>query len=156
MITRWDPYREMISMRRAMDRLMESTLDDEGHTAAPNWGLALDVVEDENAYIVRASVPGVKPEEIDITFNNGTLTIKGEVKVEHEEQKGQYHLRERRYGNFARSISLPTGIDANHIQAESNNGVLTLHLPKAEEVKPKRIAVQTIQKSIDVKTENRN
>lgn len=152
MITRWDPYREMISMRRAMDRLMEGALDDDTQAAAPNWGLALDVVEDENAYIVKASVPGVKPEDIDITFNNGTLTIKGEIKDEREEKQGQYHLRERRYGSFARSITLPTGIDANKIEAQSEDGVLSLRLPKAEEVKPKRIAVQSGQKAIDVQS----
>ena len=144
MLTRWDPFRDLVSMRRAMDRLMENSLSDERDVTS-EWGLPLDVVEDENAFIVKASLPGIKPEDLDITYSKGMLTIKGEIKDEGETTKGQYHLRERRYGTFSRSLALPTTINAENIQADYNDGILTLKLPKAEEVKPKRIAISAAQ-----------
>lgn len=149
MLTRWDPFREMVTMRRAMDRLMESSMNEE--TSPADWSLALDVMEDESGYVVKASVPGVKPEDIDITFNKGMLTIRGEMKEETESNKGQYHLRERRFGTFTRTLALPTGVKPDEINASYNDGVLTLRLPKAEEVKPKRIAVNSGSKVIENK-----
>lgn len=142
MLTRWDPFRELVSMRRAMDRLMENSVSDE-RDGTLEWGLALDVVEDENEYVVKASLPGVKADDLDITFNKGMLTIRGEIKDESETTKGQYHLRERRYGAFSRSISLPSSVKAEDIQADYHDGVLALKMPKTEEVKPKRIAIQS-------------
>ncbi len=142
MLSRWDPFRDLFSMRQAMDRLIENTLSDDSSVTS-EWGLPLDVVEDENDYIVKASLPGVKPDDLDITYNKGMLTIKGEVKDESDTTKGEYHLRERRYGTFSRSISLPTTVKPEDIQADFKDGILTLKLPKAEEVKPKRIAVKT-------------
>ena len=141
MLSRWDPFREMVTMRRAMDRLIENSLSDEG--ASNEWGLALDVVEDEDSYIIKASVPGVKPEDIDITYEQGMLTVKGQIKDESESTKGQYHLRERRYGTFSRTIALPTTVKPEDIQADYQDGILTLKLPKAEEVKPKRIPINS-------------
>ncbi len=142
MLTRWDPYRELLSMRRAMDRLFENSLGDERDVTS-EWSLPLDVVEDENDFVVKAPLPGVKPEDIDITFNQGMLTIKGEMKDESDTTKGQYHLRERRYGTFSRTISLPSTVKPEDIQADYSDGILTLKLPKAEEVKPKRIPIHS-------------
>lgn len=142
MLSRWDPFREMVSMRRAMDRLIENSMGSEDWNQASDWSLALDVVEEEDAYLVKASVPGIKPEDIDVTYEKGMLTIKGVVKDETETTKGQYHLRERRYGTFSRTISLSTSVKADDIKATYENGVLELRLPKAEEVKPRRIAIQ--------------
>lgn len=147
MNARWNPYREMRTMRHAMDRMMENRLSEA--PAARDWGLALDVVEDDDAYVVKASVPGIKAEDIDITFDKGVLTIKGEIKSEQETEHDRYHLRERRYGSFARSIALPTIVQAEQIEASASDGVLTLRLPKAEELKPKRIAVQAAPKTIE-------
>ena len=141
MLTRWDPFRDLVSMRRAMDRLMGNSLG-EDQDVTSEWGLPLDVVEDENQYIVKASLPGIKPEELEITYNKGTLAIRGEVKDESETTKGQYHLRERRYGAFSRTISLPNSVKAEDIQADYHDGILELKLPKSEEVKPKRIPIQ--------------
>ena len=141
MLTRWDPFRDLVSMRRAMDRLMENSLGDDQDVTS-EWGLPLDVVEDENEYIVKASLPGIKPDDLDITYNKGTLTIKGEIKDESETNKGQYHLRERRYGTFSRTINLPTLVKAEDIQADYHDGILELKMPKTEEVKPKRIPIQ--------------
>ncbi len=142
MLTRWDPYRELLSMRRAMDRLFENSLSDERDVTS-EWSLPLDVVEDENDFVVKAPLPGVKPEDIDITFNQGMLTIKGQMKDESDTTKGQYHLRERRYGTFSRTINLPSTVKPEDIQADYADGILTLKLPKAEEDKPKRIPIQS-------------
>ncbi len=142
-LMRWDPFREMQALRETVDRLFESSLSTwAGEPRALGWTLALDVAESEDEYLVKASVPGIKPEDLDITFTDNTLTIKGEIKAEEERDEVRYHIRERRYGQFTRSISLPTSIDAEHIEAEYDNGVLTLHLPKAEEARPKRISVR--------------
>ena len=143
MLSRWDPFREMVSMRRAVDRLIENSMGGEDWNQQIEWSLPLDVVEDEGAYVVKASIPGIKPEDLEITYNKGMLTIKGEVKDETETTKGEYHLRERRYGTFTRSISLPAAVKPDDIQASVENGTLTLKLPLSEEIKPKRIAVNS-------------
>ena len=146
MLTRWDPLREMMGLRRAMDRLFDSAM-----VGAPSWEgtsrweLALDVSESDDAYQVKASLPGIDPEDIDITYNANTLTIKGEIKEEKEVEEARYHVRERRFGSFSRSISLPSAIDASGIQANYDKGVLKLNLPKAEEAKPKRIEIKTTE-----------
>lgn len=141
MLTRWDPYREMMSMRRAMNRLMDNTFSDEWDSGT-EWSLPLDVMENENDFVVKATVPGVKPDDLEITYNNGTLTIQGEVKSEQDQKEGKYHLRERRSGAFVRSLALPTDVKPDKIEAEYQDGVLTLKLPKAEEARPKRIAIK--------------
>ena len=142
MLTRWDPFRELINMRRVMDRMIEDSLADDREVTS-EWGLPLDVVEDENEYLIKASLPGIKPEELEITYNKGMLTIRGEIKDESKISKGEYHLRERRYGTFSRTISLPSEVKADDIQADYHDGILTLKMPKTEEVKPKRIAIQS-------------
>lgn len=145
-LTRWDPFREMMSMRSLVDRMLEdSMLNPQDWQRESSWGLPLDVSEDEDEYVVTASIPGVKPENLDISFNNNTLTIKGETKSELEEEREgtQWHIRERRFGSFSRTITLPSPVSADRIKADYDSGVLTLHLPKAEEAKPKRITVQT-------------
>jgi HSP20 family protein len=140
MLSRWDPFQEVLNLRRTVDRLLDNTNQD--HDWLPmQWGLAVDVVENKEEFIVKASVPGIHPDDLDVAYVDDTLTIKGEVKSDNEVKENQYHLRERRYGSFARSISLPTKIKGDAIEASYQNGVLTLRLPKAEEVKPKRIAI---------------
>lgn len=154
MLTRWDPFREMVSMRRAMDRLIDSSFGDELGQSAAEWGLPLDVVEDEDGFTVKASLPGVKPEDVEVTFNKGLLSIRGEMKDESETTQGQYHLRERRFGAFSRAISLPSSVKADDIQAAYEDGILTLKMPKSEEVKPKRIEIKPggQKKMIDAKS----
>jgi HSP20 family protein len=145
-IVRWDPIRDMVSLREAMDRLFEeSFVRPRGWTGTSEGAgtLALDVFEDENEVTVKASIPGIKPEDIDISVTGDVLTIKGETKEEKEEKQGNYHLRERRYGAFQRSITLPTQINADKANADFKNGVLTLALPKVEEVKPKSIQIKS-------------
>ena len=144
MLTRWDPFRELITIRNTMDRLFDSALVGSPTTWQPAaWDLALDVAESEDEFTVKASIPDINPDDLEITFTNNTLTIKGETKEEKDVEKAHYHLRERRYGSFARSITLPAGIETDKIQANYEVGVLKLRLPKAEEVKPKKIAIRT-------------
>ena len=142
-LTRWDPFREMLVWRNAMDRMFDrarSAPDEWMET--DSWNLALDVAETEDEFLVKASLPGIKPDDLEITYNANVLTIKGETKEEKEVDEKRYHLRERRYGSFSRSISLPATVKQDAIEASYEAGVLTLHLPKAEEVKPKRIEIK--------------
>jgi len=143
-ITHWDPFRDMMLLRSNMDRLFDRFFDSEyeGWDQQSSWNLALDVAETPEEFTVKVSLPGIKPEDLDVTFSENTLTIKGEIRAEEEKEEARYHLRERRYGSFARTLTLPRGINGENIQASFDNGVLTLHLPKSEEVKPKKIAIQ--------------
>ncbi|GIV68513.1 Hsp20/alpha crystallin family protein [Caldilinea sp.] len=149
-ITRWDPYRELTAMRQLIDRFFEDDF-----TRFPSlWErrpetipLALDVAEKDDAFIIKASLPGVPAEDVEVTLTDNVLTIKGEVKEDKEIKEENYHLRERRFGTFMRSVTLPAPVDADKIEAVNENGVLTLTLPKAESVKPKRIEVKKVVNS---------
>lgn len=143
-IIRRDPYRDLAQMRNMIDRFFDDTFFDQDWGTLPGFSetLPLDVEEKDNEFVVSASLPGINPDDLDITYTGSTLTIKGEIKEEKEE-KGQYHLRERRYGSFARSITLPSSVKADKIDASYEAGVLKLRLPKAEEAKPKRIPIKT-------------
>ena len=149
-LTRWEPFRELSDMRRNMDRMMERFFEEPLFTGGPTWtqrnggawSLPLDVSEDTDNYVVKASVPGINPDAIEITLTDNVLTIKGESKEENESKESNWHLRERRYGSFVRSIALPASVDADKVEATNEHGVLTLRLPKAEAVKPKKITVK--------------
>jgi HSP20 family protein len=144
-IVRWEPFRDLISLREAMDRLFEeSFIRPRAGWLAPlgTEALAVDMYETDQEVVVKSSVPGIKPEDIDITITGDTLTIKGETKTEEKVERANYIRQERRYGAFSRSVALPTAIVAEKAKAEFENGVLTLTLPKAEEVKPKTIKVK--------------
>ena len=143
LVRRWDPFREMAELRATMDRLLNETRNLPMLSSEETiWMLPLDVSETDDAYVVKASIPGVNPDDIDITLTDNVLTIKAEVKEEKEVEEARYHLRERRFGVFSRSITLPTAVDADKVEALYENGVLTLTIPKAEEVKPRKIEVQ--------------
>jgi HSP20 family protein len=132
--------RDVFGIEPYLDRLfdLDTSLWDLPATSFP-----IDVIENDNEYLVRASVAGFDPEQLEITFESNTLTIKGEIKEENkDEQQGRYHIRERYAGTFYRSVSLPGMIDQNQISAETDNGVLTIHLPKKPEAQPKRIEVK--------------
>lgn len=155
MLTRWDPFQEMLNLRRTVDRLFDNVNPDR-EWQPTQWGLAVDVVENKDDFVIKASVPGINPDDLDVSYSDDTLTIKGEVKSDSEYKEDQYHLRERRYGSFARSISLPIKIKGDAIEANYQNGVLTLRLPKAEEVKPRRISIKVgDQKMIEGKVRNK-
>ena len=142
-VQRWEPIREMVSLRDAMNSLLQDSFV--RPTGQPTDGAAmlpLDIAETENEFIVKASLPGVRPEDVQITAHGATLTIRGEIKAEEEKKGDQYHLRERRFGLFQRTVTLPIPIRADQAKARFEDGVLTLTLPKAEEAKPKQIKVE--------------
>ena len=146
-LMRWNPAREMMSLRNEFDRLFENFMDlPQFHeNRGLDWGLALDVAENDNNYTIKASVPGINPDDIDITLTDNVLTIKGEFKEENTVEEEKCHLRERRSGSFGRSVTLPVSVNADAVEANYDNGVLTLTIPKAEEVKPKRISIKANQ-----------
>ncbi|MDW8102257.1 MAG: Hsp20/alpha crystallin family protein [Anaerolineae bacterium] len=143
-LVKWEPFRELISLREAMDRLLEeSFVRPFGVLPSARFEtFALDMYETENDLVVKASLPGVKPEDININVTGDLLTIKAEVKEEKEVKEENYFRRERRFGTFCRSVTLPIDVDVDKAKAEYENGVLTLTFPKAEAVKPKVIKVK--------------
>lgn len=143
-ITRWNPVREMIGLRDAMDRMFEDSVwrgwsdQDSGARIAR---LPIDAYSTDNEIIVKATVPGVKPEDVEITYEGDTLTIKGEFAEEPENVNTLF--AERYHGRFVRKIQLNVAIEADKIEATFESGVLSLVLPKAEDVRPRVIKVQT-------------
>ena len=138
----WKPAREMMTLREAMDRLFDdaftSPLSLRDGWSAP----AIDMYQTDDEVVVRAALPGIKPDDVQINITGDVLHIKGEMKHEEEKQEKAWHMREQRWGAFERSIALPTDVVADKAKAEFENGVLTVTLPKAEEVKPKTINIK--------------
>ena len=141
-LQRWDPFRDVLSLRDAMNRLFEeSVVRPTSLVAGAVVSMPLDLEESGNEYVVRASLPGFRPEDVNISVTGGTLTISAENKGE-QEQGRNYLLRERRLASVTRSITLPVRINADQAQARYENGELVLTLPKAEEVRPRQIQIQ--------------
>ncbi|MCX7706536.1 MAG: Hsp20/alpha crystallin family protein [Anaerolineae bacterium] len=142
MLTRWDPFREAITLREAMDRLFEDTFVPARRREAAEervYRLPLDAYVTPNEIVVLASMPGVKPEDVEITIEGDTLTIKGERPAPLENV--DYVMRERPYGKFQRTLNINIPVDADKAEAKYENGLLTLTIPKAEAVRPKTIQV---------------
>ena len=138
------PFGELLSLRQAMDRLFEDSVVRPigwSSSAIDNSTLPVDVSMSADELVVEAQLPGLKPEEVDITLENGTLTIRGETAEDRTDQKGDYLVREIRRGTISRSISLPNGLQADEASASFENGTLKLRIPKAEEVKPRQIRI---------------
>jgi len=150
-ITKYDPFRDILDLRREMDRLIDRSFGSTGVSWSSNWDLPLDVVENDNEYVVKASLPGIKSDDIEITYNDRMLTISGEVKGDEEKKDQRYHVRERWFGKFSRSVQLPASIKADEISADYEAGVLTLRMPKTEEMKPRRITVKSEGRVIEAK-----
>ena len=144
-VVRWEPFNEMVSLRDAVNRLFEDSFIRPGAWPLPfdgaGFSVPADVIETKDNVIVKMSAPGVKPEDIDISVVGDTLTIKGETKSEEQFEEDSYLRKERRFGSFQRTFSLPASVASDKSKAEFENGVLTLTLPKAEEAKPKSIKV---------------
>ena len=145
-LQRWDPFVEIRRFHHTFNR------DAFGRRAwgfpivsngvsNRDWHIPLDAVEEGDNLVLRASVPGVKPEDIEVTIEDGVLSIKGETKVESEENQGGYLMRERRSGTFHRSVRLPDSVDADKAESGYENGVLTITLPKIEAKKAKRLEI---------------
>ena len=147
-LVRWEPFRELVSLREAMDRLFEdSFVRPQAGRLLPFRGmetLAVDVYETDDSVIVKSPIPGIKPEDLEVSITGDTLTIKGETKTEEGIKEENYVRRECRYGSFSRSLTIPVPVKAEKAEAEFENGILTLTLPKAEEVKPKTIKIKGV------------
>ena len=146
---RWDPFQDLRSAQDEMTQMSPMLAHALGlHTqqqasaTATAWAPALDISERKDAYLVTVELPGLKPEDLDITMEDGLLTIQGERQFTSESSEQQFHRVERRYGAFRRSITLPAHVMAEGIEASFEDGVLQILVPKAEEAKPKRIQVR--------------
>jgi HSP20 family protein len=149
-ITRWDPFGETVSLRQAMDRLMEDSFVSplswravRGEQLTP----ALDVHQDADEIVVTAALAGMKPEDVEITITGQTLTIRGELKEDETVDRDQYLYRERRFGSFNRQVQLPTRVDGDRAEATFEHGVLRLAIPKAEDTKPRQIQIKAAPSS---------
>lgn len=143
-IIRWEPAREIMTLREAMDRLFDDAFTRPLNLSGNTWSVpAVDMYQTDNEVVVKAALPGIKADEVQILVTGDLLTLKGEVKQENEAKEKAYHIREQRWGSFERSIALPTQVVADKAKADFENGVLTITLPKAEEVKPKTISIKT-------------
>lgn len=144
-VVKWEPFREISRLRREMDRVFEDYFGPRGWGLIP-WGIewtpAMDVAETAEQVVVKAEIPGIDPKEINISVAGDVLSVKGEKKSEREEKKESYHLVERSYGAFSRTVTLPAAVDADKIEAKYEKGVLTITCPKKEEVKPKQIEIK--------------
>jgi HSP20 family protein len=139
------PFGELLSLRQAMDRLFEDSFV----RPRPGWaladgggsGLPLDIRMNTDALVIEAALPGVRPDDVELTVENGTLTIHAESREERQEGEGDYLVQEIRRGEFSRSISLPSGLEPDKAQATFEDGILRLRIPRAEEVKPRQIRI---------------
>jgi HSP20 family protein len=145
-IVRWEPLREFGTLQNEMNRLFNTVFD----TPTPGnggtlrrWMPAMDLVETDDHLILRADLPGLDQDNVEIELKDDVLTISGERKAEHEDRKDGFHRIERSYGAFARSLTLPKGIDADQVQAEFEKGVLEVRIPKPAERKPHRVQIGT-------------
>lgn len=135
-VVRWTPMNS-VNLMNEFDRLFERP----STRPTVEWNVALDVAETEDNYFVTATIPGVNVEDIEITLEDDVLMLKGEIKQDEVAEEAKYHLRERRYGNFSRKIRFPMAVNGDAIEATYTNGILSLNIPKAEAVKPKRITI---------------
>jgi HSP20 family protein len=143
-LIRWEPAREMMTLREAMDRLFDDAFTRPLSLGNGGWSVpAVDMYQTDNEVVVKAALPGIKADEVQINVTGEVLTIKGEVNHKEEVQEKAYHIREQRWGAFERSIALPANVVADKAKADFENGVLTVTLPKAEEAKPKSITIKT-------------
>jgi HSP20 family protein len=152
-IIRWEPLRELSTLQNEMNRLFNTVVDAPGASANANlrrWMPAMDLVEDDDAFVLRADLPGMREEDVSIEFEDNVLTLAGERRSEHEERKEGFHRVERAFGSFSRTLTLPQGVDPESITASFDNGVLEVRVPKPEERKPRRISISaTDQKTIE-------
>ena len=136
------PFGDLLSLRQAMDRLFEESFV---NPRTWTWGehqlVALDVYATDEDLLVEANLPGVKPEEVDITVEGNTLTIAGETRSTRKDEEGSTLIQEIRRGAFSRTLTLPEGLEADRATATFEDGVLTLRIPKAEQVKPRQIKI---------------
>jgi HSP20 family protein len=143
-IVRWEPLRELSTLQNEMNRLFDNVFDaPQGSNggAMRRWMPPMDLVETENDFVLRADLPGLSEEDVSIEVEDRVLTLSGERKAEHESAKEGYHRVERAFGAFARSLTLPEGVNAEAVEAHFDRGVLEIRIPKPEQRKPRKITI---------------
>ena len=156
-IVRWEPFRELATLQNEMNRLFNSAFDapatgpGNGGSTLRRWMPAMDLVETDDHFVLRADLPGLSEDDVKIEVEDGVLTLSGERRAEHESSKEGYHRVERAFGAFSRSLSLPQGVDPEAVSANFDRGVLEVRIPKPEERKPRRISIDVSggQKTIE-------
>ncbi len=146
-IIRWRPMRDFMTVQDEMNRMFDRFLSREGweddeSLSKANWYPSVDVSENKDEFVITAELPGMKKDDVQITFANNVLKIEGERNKEEEKQDTNYHRVERSYGKFVRSFQVPSQIQGDKIGADFKNGILTIHLPKAEAAKPKEVEIK--------------
>jgi HSP20 family protein len=139
-MTRFEPFRDLMRLQDELSRVFDDRAYRNGESVG--WTPACDIYEDEEGVTLRFDLAGVEPKDVDIRFENGVLTLRGERKLDKEDKRDNYHRIERSFGAFTRSFTLPGTVDASQIRAEAKNGVLTIGLPKRAEAKPRSIQVK--------------
>jgi len=145
-IVRWDPFRELVQMRDEIGRWFGDIERDKGEKRSAVWAPSVDIKENENEVLVKADLPGIKMEDIDVSIDENQLVIKGERKFEKEEKEKDYLRVERSYGSFYRSFDIGVPIKADEVKARYSDGVLEITVPKAEVKKPKKIEIAVNKK----------
>lgn len=144
-IIRWEPFRDLVSTHDHFNQLFNETFarafGDQKEVSLRTWVPPVDICETEDSLVLKAELPGIKPDDVEIRVEDNTLHLKGERKFEKEVKDENVHQVERSYGTFSRSFSLPSSIDSDKVKAEYENGVLTLTMPKRVEAKPKTIKI---------------
>jgi HSP20 family protein len=140
-ITRWDPFRDVVSMQNRLNSLFRDLNDSESPLTTAAFVPAVDIYEDEKKVVLKLEVPGIEEKNLDVSVEKNTLTVKGERKFEAEEKEENFHRIERSYGSFYRAFTLPSTVDTEHVEAKYNAGVLKLELLKKPEAQPKQIKI---------------
>ena len=151
-IVRWEPLREVASIQNEMNRLFGTVFDSPSPgngSAMRRWMPAMDLVETEDHFVLRADLPGLAEGDVNIEVEDNVLTVSGERKAEHETTKEGYHRVERAFGSFSRSLTLPDGVDADAVTASFDRGVLEVRIPKPEQRKPRKVSIGVGQKAIE-------
>jgi HSP20 family protein len=154
LVRRPSPFGELLTLRQAMDRLFDDDIRPSRWLSGGLDGpaLPLDVTTDADHLTIEAALPGIRPEDVDITVENGTVTISGKTTEERKAEEGSYVLQEIRRGSFSRSVTLPTGLEPDKANATFENGILRLEIPKAEQVKPRQIKISAVSNGSSERT----
>lgn len=140
-LVRWDPVREVDTLQAEMNRVFDAFLGNGGERSARRWVPAMDLVETADHLVLRADLPGMSEEDVEIEVKDGVLTVSGERRADHEQQGEGYYRMERAVGRFSRALSLPEGVSADEVTAHFDHGVLEVRVPKPEETKPHRVRI---------------
>ena len=144
-IVRWEPFRELSSLQSEMNRLFNAAFDTSpgGNGGNRRWAPAMDLLETDEHFVLRADLPGMTQDDVNIELEDNVLTVSGERKAEHEEKPEGFYRVERAFGSFSRALTLPKGVNGDAVTAAFDNGVLEVRIPKPEQRKPRKITIGT-------------